>query len=153
MPLPGEATVENTSCAFARAGVKSMPVPGWLRLSTGAPGLWTIVSGESTISCWLDPLPLADVTVRSSWLAPVSIAIWSPTAKPVRLETRSVVGPGGPWTLLFQGPMPYGPDTKAAGHAVKAKGLRRECRRAAKALRRTRPLVAMGPIYDLIESP
>lgn len=44
-------------------------------------------------------------------------------------------------------------DAKAAGHAVKAKGLRRECRRAAKALRRTRPLVAMGPIYDLIESP
>ncbi len=139
MPLPGEATVTSASCAFARAGVTSMPVPGLLTSSTGAPGLWTIVRGESTINCWLEPLPLDDETVRISWLAPVSMEIWSPTAKFGSARHPKRGGAGRSLDVAVPGRDPVRPGHEHRGPcgiveagAVPAVG--RRCRRASERL-------------------
>ena len=94
-------------------------MPGRDGLRTGAPCAWTIVSGALTVM----PVPLAPpvptaVTVRVSWLAPVSTVIVSPTWKPATQATRRTEGFGvaGVWTFWFHGPMPYWPAENAAGH-------------------------------------
>ncbi len=107
MLLPDPVTSAPAACDWSSGGVKLMPVFGLVRLTTGAPTAWTIVRG--VVSVRPDPLAPAVPTLAmtfSSWFAPVSIRIESPTEKPCTLATRRTVGPGGVWMFWFQGPMP-----------------------------------------------
>ena len=109
MLLPDPVTRAPTGCDSRRAGVKLIPVSGLVTLTTGVPTAWTIVSGVVRVS----PEPFAPAVPTLwmtfvSWLAPVSIWIVWPAAKPSTLARRSVLGPGGVWMFWFHGADPVG---------------------------------------------